>query len=359
MGEKEVLQGLKDMMKAVEADEAAFQNLALQLFQYQYRHNPPYRRFCQSRGRTPRIVKDWWEIPAVPMRAFKEATLSCNDPAEAEAVFMTSGTTRPGKRGKHVHPTLDIYNRSMLRNFRQRFMGARDVLSMGILFPRPETLPHSSLAHYLSLAVREFGGEHSSYLVDGEEVHFSRLLHFLREAERSGEPCALLGASFHFVHVMDFLEQEGLSFRLPEGSRILDTGGLKGQSRHVDPDVFYAGLAARFGVPRHRCINMYGLTELSTQFYDDGNETVPSKKSGPCWIRTRVIDPVSGEDVPYGETGVLVHYDLANVHSVLAVMTEDWGKAVEGGFILMGRAEGAEARGCSLAAEEFLRSSKG
>ena len=50
---------------------------------------------------------------------------------------------------------------------------------------------------------------------------------------------------------------------------------------------------------------MYGVTELSTQFYDDGNEVVPSVKSGPNWIKTRVINPLTGEEVAKGERGVL------------------------------------------------------
>ncbi|GAA3326232.1 hypothetical protein GCM10020331_061300 [Ectobacillus funiculus] len=62
-------------------------------------------------------------------------------------------------------------------------------------------------------------------------------------------------------------------------------------------DFFYKLLSDALGVARADCINMYGMTELSTQFYDDGNETVPSVKSGPNWIRTRVINPLTGEAV--------------------------------------------------------------
>src|SRR5256885_10427058 len=73
------------------------------------------------------------------------------------------------------------------------------------------------------------------------------------------------------IYVMDALREQGRSFRLPPGSRILDTGGYKGQSRELPLEDFYADLARLLGVPRSHCINMYGMTELSTQFYDDGN----------------------------------------------------------------------------------------
>lgn len=145
------------------------------------------------------------------------------------------------------------------------------------------------------------------------------------------------------------------NLRLPAGSRVLDTGGYKGQSRELPLDAFYAELSARLGIERSQCINMYGMTELSTQFYDAGNATVPSVKSGPHWIRSRLVDPLTSREVARGERGILVHCDLANFNSVTTILTEDVGLAADGGFLLLGRAEGAQAKGCSLAVEEFIR----
>jgi hypothetical protein len=136
---------------------------------------------------------------------------------------------------------------------------------------------------------------------------------------------------------------------------VLDTGGYKRQSRELPLDDFYAELSEMLGIDRSMCINMYGMTELSTQFYDDGNAVVPSVKSGPHWIRSRLVDPVTGHDVAPGERGILVHCDLANFNSVTTILTEDVGLESGDGFLLLGRAEGVDAKGCSLAVEEFLR----
>jgi hypothetical protein len=43
-------------------------------------------------------------------------------------------------------------------------------------------------------------------------------------------------------------------------------------------------------------------------------------------------------------------FDLANVFSVMAIQTEDLGVRRENGFELVGRAQLAEPRGCSLMA---------
>src|SRR5690606_18123642 len=166
---------------------------------------------------------------------------------------------------------------------------------------------------------------------------------------------ALLGASYSFVHLMDELQKRGQKFRLPSGSRLFDTGGFKGQSRELELSDFYRLLTDTFGVPADACTNMYGMTELSTQFYDDGNAIQPAVKSGPHWTRTRTVDPLTGQDVPAGERGVLVHCDLANYNSTTTILTEDVGVMVEGGFLLLGRAEGAQAKGCSMAMDAFLQ----
>ncbi|HEX7887714.1 MAG TPA: long-chain fatty acid--CoA ligase [Ramlibacter sp.] len=338
--------------------DAEFEALALRLFAEQHANNAAYKRFCQLRGATPRTVKSWRDIPAVPIAAFKEVTLSCTPADSAERVFMTSGTTRGDVKGRHYHPTIAVWDASMTRNFAQRFMQGSQRLRMGILFPDEQEMPNSSLAHYLAMAVRDFGTPDSRWYVNRDGLDAAGLREMLRAAERSAEPCAILGASWSFVHLMDELAASGERFALPSGSRILDTGGYKSQSRELPLEEFYVRLAATFGVPRERCINMYGMTELSSQLYDDGNAVVPSVKSGPHWIRSRMVDPLTGRDVSRGERGILVHCDLANFNSVTSILTEDVGVAVDGGFLLLGRAEGAQAKGCSLAVQEFLQATK-
>lgn len=341
-----------------DAGAEAFNALALRLFAHQFQNNIAFQKFCQQRGRTPRTVKQWQDIPAVPINGFKDLTLSCLPPEACERVFMTSGTTRGDVKGRHYHPQLQVYDLSMTQNFRQRFMGGAERMRMGILFPSEQLMPNSSLAHYLALALHQFGTPESRYYLDTEGLQVDALCTTLAQVQASGESFALLGASYSFVHLMDALQARGLSFRLPAGSRLLDTGGFKGQSREMDMEAFYDMLAQTFGVPRSACINMYGMTELSTQFYDAGNAVLPAVKSGPHWIRTRVLDPLTAQEMPRGERGILAHTDLGNYNSVTTILTEDVGVAVDGGFLLLGRAQGAQAKGCSLAVDEFLKAAQ-
>ena len=46
------------------------------------------------------------------------------------------------------------------------------------------------------------------------------------------------------------------------------------------------------------------------------------------------------------------------LNSVITILTEDVGLATADGFVLLGRAEGAQAKGCSLAVDDFLKATK-
>jgi hypothetical protein len=54
-----------------------------------------------------------------------------------------------------------------------------------------------------------------------------------------------------------------------------------------------------------------------------------------------------------GEIGLLTFFDLANVGSVSAVMTEDLGVVERGRVRVLGRGVAGEARGCALAIGQF------
>ena len=188
-----------------------FNTLALKIFAHQFEHNRPFQKFCQGRGKTPRVLKNWRDIPAVPINAFKELTLSCVPPDTCARTFMTSGTTRGDVKGRHFHPTMAVYDASMLRNFAQHVMQGDAQLRMGILFPDEVLMPNSSLAHYLALAIDHFGTPDSAYYLDENGLRTNALCEALQQSQDSGQPFALLGASYSFVHLMDALSATGLS----------------------------------------------------------------------------------------------------------------------------------------------------
>jgi phenylacetate-coenzyme A ligase PaaK-like adenylate-forming protein len=343
-------------------DDAEFDALALALFRHQYRHNEPYRRICAAYGIGAEAVHGWRDVPAVPTGAFKEARLA-SFPIEREVrVFKSSGTT--GERRSALHlDTLEIYRASVLATFGAYICPEAERLRFMVLAPSSADAPDSSLSCMFDMAVQSFGTPSSRFCVthrqrtspsdpsgwDPERV--------CEELARLDEPVVLAGTAFAFVHLLDALEAARRRLQLPPGSRVMETGGFKGQSRELTRDELHGGIERALGVGRERIVNQYGMCELGSQFYEATLLTgAPSTiKRVPPWVRTRAVDPETLRDVPPGESGVLVHYDLANTGSVLAVQTSDEGRLCDDGFEVLGRLRGAEPRGCSIAADALLR----
>ncbi len=323
---------------------------------HQFACNTPYRLYCERRGATPESVRHWTEVPAVPTDAFKAAALVCEGAGEARTVFRTSGTTQGAeRRGEHHFPDLSLYDAALREGFRAHLLpdGAR--LAILSLVPPPEEVPDSSLSHMVGEVMRAFGAEGSGYFVGPEGIGHAALGVALRRAEEAGAPVCIVGTSFAYVHWLDHLAATGERFTLPHGSRLMDTGGFKGRSREVAREELYAAFGERLGVGEAWCVNEYGMTEMSSQFYDAvAGWPTPRLHQGPPWVRTRAVDPETLAPLPEGEVGVLRHWDLANLHSVMAVQTADLGVVAPEGFRVLGRARGAEARGCSLAVDQLL-----
>ncbi|HEX2095634.1 MAG TPA: hypothetical protein VHG28_24770 [Longimicrobiaceae bacterium] len=333
-----------------------FDALARAVFAHQYARNTPYRLFCERRGATPATVGHWTEIPAVPTDAFKAAGLVCGDPASVRTVFRTSGTTAgPERRGEHYLPDLAFYDAALRESFAAHLLPEGGRMRMLSLIRPPEEVPDSSLSHMVGAVVRDLGAPGSGYFVGEVGIDHAAFGAALRDAEARGEPVCVLGTSFAFVHWLEAVEEAGERYALPTGSRIMDTGGFKGRSREVSREELYAALGERLGVGTEWCVNEYGMTEMSSQFYDAvAGVPAPRLHRAPPWVRSRAVDPETLDLLPEGETGVLRHWDLANLHSVMAIQTADLGTVAPEGVRLLGRARGAEARGCSIAMDQFL-----
>jgi hypothetical protein len=167
-----------------------------------------------------------------------------------------------------------------------------------------------------------------------------------------------LGTAFSFVHLLDFLGENNMRFDLPAGSRVMETGGYKNRSRSMPKAELHALITKHLGVPPENIVCEYGMSELSSQAYDvKGRRAKGGVRSFhfPPWARAQIVSPETGREVAGGETGLIRVFDLANVFSVMAIQTEDLGIHRGDGFELIGRAELAEPRGCSLMSHSAFR----
>lgn len=330
-------------------DSAAFDELALDLFAFQFEHNPPYRRYCLNIEATPERIHAWTDLPAIVTSAFKTGEWTVLTNEERSRVFCSSGTTaRDRSRHFHSSETLRLYEASLLAWFKPHLLPDRSNIRFVFLSPIPSEAPHSSLVHMFQ-TVSAFGSAtwHASVQADGAWALDAESV--LRALEASGEPAAICGAAFSFVHLHDFLAAKGAKLRLPPGSRAFETGGYKGRSRAVPKEELHAMIAESLGLSGSAIISEYGMSELSSQAYDRtfGRNDLRLFRFPP-WARAVVISPETGRAAAEGEAGLLRVCDLANVGSVTMVQTEDLAVRRGQGFELLGRAALAEPRGCSL-----------
>ena len=329
-----------------------FERLALDLFAFQYHRVELYRRLCDSRGATPASVHDWRQIPAIPADAFKQPL---GLPDAAHHVFESSGTTHgPEQRSTHELTSLDTYRRSSLRHFEDMVLpdapGPMDVLILG---PTAATHPRSSLGRMFSWCAEAFGDQVEVAFDASGDADVDGAIEWLDRCSRGHKPVLILAITSALSILFTLLRRRNLTLRLPADSRIVDTGGNKARPGVLSPAGILKAGWRHLHVPSYLSVNEYGMTEMLSQFYDDAllsrfrGWLRPRAKIGPVWVRTTVVDPATLEPVSGDRPGILRHLDLANWETICAIQTLDIGRSVGAGFQVLGRARGADRRGCS------------
>lgn len=332
-----------------------FDALALEIAEFQARWSEGHARLRRGALRTPTSAV---EIPAVPTDAFRVARVAVHPP-ELDAVrFLTSGTTTEA-RGTHAMRRAETYRALSLHWGRAALASAFDGPWVVVaLAPEPTEPADSSLGFMMRAFASTFDARpRKRWLLGPTGVDLEGLRDAARDARSSGEPLLVLATSFALVALLDTLA--GAALGVPRNTVVMQTGGFKGKSREIAPDVLRATVAGAFGIPEAHVVGEYGMTELTSQLYEG---TLPGAVlSGepwlylpPPWLRVTAVDPATLSPVPEGEVGLARFVDLGNVDSAVAVVTQDLVRSERGGIRLLGRRHGALPRGCSLAVEALV-----
>ncbi len=331
----------------------SFDALGVDIARFQAEHVAGYGRLCAAHGVDPSAISAAHRAPAVPADAFKMGHVFAFDESTAAVTFRTSGTTL-GARGTHHIRDVRTYDAASLAFGRAMLAPeAPGPLAVIVLGPSPANAPDSSLAHMCALFARHFDPDEPvqrTFFVREGRLDVVAL----RERVRERAPALVLATSFALVHLVDALGAEVLA--LPPGSRVMLTGGYKGKSREVEPDVLRGAVARTFALEDRALVGEYGMTELSSQFWQSERHEGQAARVylEPPWARVSAVDPRTLAPLANGEIGIARIEDLANVDSAFAVVTQDRVRRVGAGFELLGRAQGAVPRGCSIGLDEML-----
>ena len=270
----------------------------------------------------------------LPIQAFKDTIVTCFPASEAELVFTSSGTSGQ-QRSKHFVRYSEIYARSIRAGF-ERVFGKGPFIFLAYL---PAYESGSSLVHMAHVLIDEFGTETSAIFLEDH----SMLTQSIQESLRTGIPMILLGAAFGLVD----LAERGV-WKLPPSATIIETGGMKTHRLEMSRADLHNRISSGFGVEPSQVRSEYGMCELLSQCYTNSQGLFES----PPWMDVQILDPTDFKTpVPLGEQGLLAVFDLANVFSQSAILTQDIGVQHANGFEVLGRQSDAEIRGCNLLLE--------
>jgi uncharacterized protein (DUF1919 family) len=148
----------------------------------------------------------------------------------------------------------------------------------------------------------------------------------------------LIGVSYA---LLDLIEKENLPLK---NTIVMETGGMKGRRKEMIKKDLH--LKLKTGFQQENVHSEYGMTELLSQAYSNGNGIFTS----PDWMKViarSTDDPftIIGNDV----TGGLNIVDLANINSCAFIATQDLGKVMSNHqFEVLGRFDNSDIRGCNL-----------
>lgn len=327
-------------------DELRFNELALRAFEIQYQSREAYRKYCRSMNASPETINRWEEIPAVSSFAFRKLLFTSYQSKEAEEVQIRSRVVElRHKRGpffpdKDIRTLVASANRSMEKTY---VFPDVETIKMLFMVPVPIMAPGMVMASGLEQIRQQFGTDDSRFLISFRGLDLKRLISALRHAEKTGQPLALLGATWGFDYFLDSCKREGIRFRLPAGSRIVDSGGYVGRYVKCTKEEFFGKCMEVLGIGEDYCINALWLCESSTVYFDNVLRYSLSGirreryKEIPPWSRTIVVDPLDFRRLPKGKIGLLRHCDLTNRAMAITVQTDKMGYETEDGFEVAGK----------------------
>jgi phenylacetate-coenzyme A ligase PaaK-like adenylate-forming protein len=333
-------QGVKnmDLEKSIFAASATnFNELALELFRYQYRHNNIYRQFCDSIKITTVEIDSIKKIPFLPISFFKTHEVKAGE-FEVAAIFESSGTTT-STASKHFVKDLNLYRKSFTACFEKFYGLPQNKCILGLL-PAYLERKNSSLVMMAGELIKASNNPLSGfYLYDHEKLHRTILHNELLKL-----PTLLMGVTYA---LLDFAETYPMQL---QHTIVMETGGMKGRREELTRAEVHQRLQQQLGISLVH--SEYGMTELLSQAYSKGDGIFH------CPERMKIV--LRDEDDPFHiitaadvlnkpQTGLINVIDLANIYSCSFIATDDVGRLhANESFEVLGRSDSSDMRGCSL-----------
>tara|TARA_R110002050_G_scaffold94765_2_gene197215 strand:- start:72432 stop:73412 length:981 start_codon:yes stop_codon:yes gene_type:complete len=311
--------------------QTEFNDLTLQVFNYQFKNNKVYRSFCDLLYKHPSDVKTIKDIPFLPIQFFKTKDI-LSSKAPIQTTFTSSGTTGR-ETSKHHITDLKIYKQSFTKGFQEFYGNIEDYVILALL-PSYLERKGSSLIYMVDNLIKQSKHPESGFYLN----NISELKDKLIKLDTEGKKVLLIGVSFALLDLV-----ETYTFHL-KNTIVMETGGMKGRRKELIRDALHKQLKLGFGVETIH--SEYGMTELLSQAYSNGNGVFKC----PNWMRILTRDTEDALSInPLEKAGGINIIDLTNINSCSFIATQDLGRVNKNGeFEVIGRFDNSDIRGCNL-----------
>lgn len=328
---------------------------------FHYDNNEGYRKFCDKKNFNPHIFEgEISEIPPVQVSVFKEMGMALRSVPEDEIKLTLQSSATSGTPSSVVLDKLTSKRQAkamvkvvgdFIGNERSPFLvmdvnpreGFRELLGARFAAVSGYLNFSSEVGYFLKV------DKNNKYYFDMEGIRS-----FIRNLP-DARPVVVFGFTYIlFSEVLRPLHEKGISFLLPEGSKLIHIGGWKKlESEKIEKVAFNEMAAQVFGIRAEDVIDIYGFTEQMGLNYPDCS---CGYKHVPLYSEVIVRDAVTKSVLPPGEEGLLEFASIVpHSYPGNVVLTDDMGyidkKPCACGregirFGVTGRLKKAEVRGC-------------
>jgi len=305
-----------------------FDELALELFQFQYKNNKIYQKYCDLLKINPKKIDKIEKIPFLPISFFKSHKVYCGN-QNPEIKFFSSGTTGMTP-STHFVKSVNIYEQSFIKGFKQFYGDIQDYIVIGLL-PSYLEREGSSLIYMVEDLIKKTNHKKSGFFLN----EFNEIEAIVNEFQFT-KKILIIGVSYA---LLDFAEQNSPNL---SNCIVMETGGMKGKRKEMSKQELHQIL--KKGLHSKQIHSEYGMTELLSQAYalSDG------KFKTPPWMKVMTRETNDPFSFTHQKTGGLNIIDLANIYSCAFIATQDLGKVYNDYFEVLGRFDNSDIRGCNL-----------
>ena len=302
-----------------------FLNATKENFSYLISHCDDYKKICDGLGvKTSADIKDISDIPVIPTMLFKQ-----HDFRSGRYLVKSTSSGTSGKKST-VRFEFSALMAALKMSLKvTRYHGITTIkpcryIVMGYKPHRSNKTAVAKTAYlttFLAPAVsRKYILKHTS---EGYKPDFEGIVEALKKYEKGKLPVRFMGFPSYTFFLFRLLEDNGLSFKLPKGSKIMLGGGWKQfYQEAADKETFYKMAKKTLGVEEENIVEFFGAVEHPILYCDCKNHHFHV----PVYSKVIIRDPDTLEPMKNGEMGLVnLITPIAKATPLLSVMTDDLG----------------------------------